>query len=89
MKAVVAAFNQEKALEGAFSVITDLQMYLFEALTTNCKIGIMSSVFLVPMSDVRGPRCAPEERAGEGRARAAGRRLAAHRALHQGGHHRY
>ena len=32
MKAVVAAFNQEKALVGAFSVITDLRMQLFEAL---------------------------------------------------------
>ena len=32
MKAVVAAFNQEKALVGAFSVITDLRMELFEAL---------------------------------------------------------
>ena len=32
MKAVVAAFNQEKALVGAFSVITNLQMDLFEAL---------------------------------------------------------
>ena len=32
MKAVVAAFNQEKALEGAFSVITNLRMQLFEAL---------------------------------------------------------
>ena len=32
MKAVVAAFNQEKALVGAFSVITNLQMQLFEAL---------------------------------------------------------
>ena len=31
MKAVVAAFNQEKAL-GAFSVITNLRMDLFEAL---------------------------------------------------------
>ena len=28
MKAVVAAFNQEKALVGAFSVITNLQMDL-------------------------------------------------------------
>ena len=34
MKAVVAAFNQEKALVGAFSVITNLQMELFEALVT-------------------------------------------------------
>ena len=32
MKAVVAAFHQEKALVGAFSVITNLQMELFEAL---------------------------------------------------------
>ena len=32
MKAVVAAFNQEKALVGAFSVITNLQMDSFEAL---------------------------------------------------------
>ena len=32
MKAVAAAFNQEKALVGAFSVITNLRMDLFEAL---------------------------------------------------------
>ena len=32
MKAVVAAFNQEKALVGAFSVITNLRMEFFEAL---------------------------------------------------------
>ena len=32
MKAVVTAFNQEKALVGAFSVITNLRMKLFEAL---------------------------------------------------------
>ena len=35
MKAVVAAFNQEKAL-GAFSVITNLRMDLFEALVRMC-----------------------------------------------------
>ena len=35
MKAVVAAFNQEKALVGVFSVITNLRMELFEALQTN------------------------------------------------------
>ena len=34
MKAVVAAFNQEKALVGAFSVITNLRMELFQALST-------------------------------------------------------
>ena len=32
MKAVVAAFNQEKALVGAFSVHTNLRMELFQAL---------------------------------------------------------
>ena len=32
VKAVVAAFDQEKALVGAFSVITNLRMELFEAL---------------------------------------------------------
>ena len=33
MKVVVAAFNQEKALVGAFSVITNLLMDLFQAST--------------------------------------------------------
>ena len=32
VKAIVAAFNQEKALVGAFSVITNLRMDIFEAL---------------------------------------------------------
>ena len=32
MKAVVAAFNQEKALVGAFSVLTNIRMELFQAL---------------------------------------------------------
>ena len=32
VKAVVAAFNQEKALVGAFSVITNLRMEIIEAL---------------------------------------------------------
>ena len=32
MKALVGAFNKEKALVGAFSVITNLRMELFEAL---------------------------------------------------------
>ena len=34
VKAVVAAFNQKKALVGAFSVITNLRMELFEALVS-------------------------------------------------------
>ena len=37
MKAVVAAFNQEKALVWAFSVITNLLMELFQALARNRK----------------------------------------------------
>ena len=32
VKALVAAFNQEKALVGAFSMITILRMELFQAL---------------------------------------------------------
>ena len=39
MKAVVAAFSQEKALVGAFSVITILRMELFEALPPTQVIG--------------------------------------------------
>ena len=39
MKAVVAAFNQEKALVGAFSVITNLRMQLFEALLITPSTG--------------------------------------------------
>ena len=39
MKAVVAAFNQEKALVGVFSVITNLRMELFEALPWSCETG--------------------------------------------------
>ena len=39
MKAVVAAFNQEKALVGAFSVITNLRMELFEALHSTAACG--------------------------------------------------
>ena len=35
MNAVVATFNQEKALVGAFSVITNLRMELFQALLSS------------------------------------------------------
>ena len=41
MKAVVADFNQEKALVGAFSVITNLRMELFEALVMSAMRGMM------------------------------------------------
>ena len=40
MKAVVAAFNQEKALVGAFSVITNLWMELFEALELSIRESV-------------------------------------------------
>ena len=43
MKAVVAAFNQEKALEGAFSVITNLRMDLFEALVMTVLLLVLSA----------------------------------------------
>ena len=39
MKAVVAAFNQEKALVGAFSVITNLRMDPFESLVPHLRYG--------------------------------------------------
>ena len=41
VKVVVAAFNQEKALVGAFSVITNLRMDLFEALVYRHAAGLM------------------------------------------------
>ena len=40
MKVVVAAFNQEKALVGAFSVITNLRMELFEALVSRYRAAV-------------------------------------------------
>ena len=49
MKVVVAAFNQEKALVGAFSVITNLRMELFEALLGTPDMGhcVLSRVQLM------------------------------------------
>ena len=49
MKAVVAAFNQEKALVGAFSVITSLRMELFEALMVMALMRVMQVMLLVMM----------------------------------------
>ena len=40
MKAVVAAFNQEKALVGAFSVITNLRMELLQALVVTMLVQV-------------------------------------------------
>ena len=42
MKAVVAAFNQEKALVGASSVVTNLRMDLFEFLVSNHLVVVKS-----------------------------------------------
>ena len=42
MKAVVAAINQEKAQVGAFYVITNLRMDLFEALFNNARLSVSS-----------------------------------------------
>ena len=42
VKAVVAAFNQEKALVGAFSVITNLRMELFQAQQITVRLVIIS-----------------------------------------------
>ena len=49
MKAVVAAFNQEKALVGAFSVITNLRMELFEALVSSVLVVMVVMVMTVLM----------------------------------------
>ena len=46
VKAVVAAFNQEKALVGAFSVITNLRMEIFEALVVRREV--MTSITMLP-----------------------------------------
>ena len=51
MKAVVAAFNQEKALVGAFSVITNIRMELFQALEQEVEL-VKSVQILTCMLDV-------------------------------------
>ena len=56
MKAIVAAFNHEKALVGAFSVITNLRMELFEALTETDLSSVMSSQATVGRVRVAGPQ---------------------------------
>ena len=55
MKAVVAAFNQEKALVGAFSVITNLRMELFEALVRSVGGGGIVIIKLPFYSASSGP----------------------------------
>ena len=66
MKAVVAAFNQEKALVGAFSVITDLRMELFEALLATLSSGCPPRMLLVTEPELppllRSPHASPQLR---------------------------
>ena len=70
MKAVVAAFNQEKALVGAFSVITNLRMDHFEALggthlqlpgvgvTMGGVVGVVVTITItITITAVRAPDC--------------------------------
>ena len=56
MKVVVAAFNQEKALVGAFSVITNLRMELFEALL-NTNLNMKKSPRCRQADDFLGRVC--------------------------------
>ena len=62
VKAVVAAFNQEKALVGAFSVITNLRMELFEALlrkgdfSVQVRVRLDSSVTFSQLSKLTASR---------------------------------
>ena len=56
MKAVVAAFNQEKALVGAFSVITNLGMELFKALNRIRKIECLAHCPKLSVLDLHGNR---------------------------------
>ena len=55
MKAVVAAFNQEKALVGAFSVTTNLRMDHFEALIGTIVKGALPTSPLCPLLNMSRP----------------------------------
>ena len=61
VKELVAAFNQEKALVGAFSMITNLRMELFEALVLTQSQHLPSPPPLLPSLPGHSlhPDCAP------------------------------
>ena len=59
MKTVVATFNQEKALVGAFSVITNLRMDLFEALVEGAPVSISADT--LGLAGAGGRRWKPRE----------------------------
>ena len=58
VKALVGAFNQEKALVGAFSVITNLRMELFEALVTRVVWSDLLPVCLAVLAQL--PEVSPQ-----------------------------
>ena len=58
MKVVVATFNQEKALVGAFSVIMNLRKDLFEALLDNIRSVI--DLQLRGYNGRSGAQCSPD-----------------------------
>ena len=57
MKAVVAAFNQEKALVGAFSVITNIRMDLFRALVMTLCDGCVQVTVAEVQRRLSPPEC--------------------------------
>ena len=57
MKAVVAAFNQEKALVGAFSVITNLRIELFGALASSLQPELAAHFKIFKLAITRGANC--------------------------------
>ena len=70
MKAVVAAFNQEKAekaLVGAFSVITNIRMELFEALvsTLSSRLSLILASLSRMLMGVAGARSRSRRRCGD------------------------
>ena len=75
MKALVGAFNQEKALVGAFSVVTNLRMELFQALVW-CLTGRRHG-------EVQGPPV-PDEVGGERHQHLARRPQQVHQVTHLG-----